>query len=544
MTFACRRSRAVLFLMLAPLTFGMPSLCAAASPDDIIPSEQRTDAFRHLLSEFHLKPLLSFADLQAHPSESLLIVLGNPDCLSKKDFPRGLRSFVEAGGAVLIATDEETNGEAGELLASLAGVTVTGEKLVCTNPTEAKVYNGSPYCPFVQPLADPMGLSGSNNILGMLATIVGVGNRPALFRAPQSDGENLHVATNAPSRLQVKSNGWWLPNGFHRLAVLPSGCQNEIKLLFLSDIAPLGARRPPRVRQAPTENLLFAVVGTVGKGRVLVLADHSIFINRMLLPGDNGNLEFTANCLHWLRGGVSNPAEALRTLNNPDALTKLAGERNKALFWDDGRIRRDFSVPLAPGPVKPSLDMEPAIVAAINKTIVRLEDEDYFNRTLLDNLDEWAGGRRRLKLYLVYLLTFAAVLLAGYRFLWRSRYRLEPAVLAVPDVINESGAQLSWMDRRRRAMLRSGNVWETAHGLAREYFESAGIVLSGAAPPRVEITQGNWRRRWRLQRRFARWWRLARGDAPVVIAPKALRRWLRELDELKTAVADGTIRLR
>ncbi len=71
---------------------------------DPIPYGQRTDAFRRLLYEFKFQPLKTFAQLQAKPSESVLIVLGDPSCLSMDHFPEGLRSFVQQGGAVLIAT--------------------------------------------------------------------------------------------------------------------------------------------------------------------------------------------------------------------------------------------------------------------------------------------------------------------------------------------------------------------------------------------------------------------------------------------------------
>ena len=180
---------------------------------------------------------------------------------------------------------------------------------------------------------------------------------------------------------------------------------------------------PGLLRFPQQEGPLFAVGGTSGKGRVLVLADHSIFINRMMLPSNNKNLEFAANCLHWLRGGVSTPVEALRAANSPDALKQLTGQRNKVLFWDDGKIRTDFKVPLKAMPLKPSLGSEPAIVAAIDKTIANMEDNDFFNRQLLEGMDNLAGGRQRVVRYVVYLLTLAAFLLLGYRFLWRSRHR-------------------------------------------------------------------------------------------------------------------------
>ena len=110
---------------------------------------------------------MSFGDLQENASESILIVLGDPHCLSKRNFPEGLRSFVEQGGAVLIATDKKTDGEAGENLSKLAGVRVTGETLKCLSPNAADLYAESPFCPFVQPIPASAVSIGSTEIFSV-----------------------------------------------------------------------------------------------------------------------------------------------------------------------------------------------------------------------------------------------------------------------------------------------------------------------------------------------------------------------------------------
>ncbi len=517
----------------------------AASPADAIPQGQRTDAFRRLLHVLGFQPIGNFAALKAHPGESLLVVLGDPSCLSEAFAAGELRSFVESGGAVLIATDKPTLGPAGAQLSRLAGVTVTGEMLVCAPVKPDDIYFGEPCCPFVLPFADAMGSKAASNVLGLLTSLAGVGNRPSLFRSPQPErGELRRVASNAPSRLQINSSSWWLPSGIFRLAELPNHCLEASSTLQRSTFpSPPAFRIGAPVKPKQITSPLFAVGGAVGKGRALVLADHSLFINRMILPSDTDNLEFAANCLHWLRGGASTPTEALRALNESKNLQSLTGQRTKVLFWDDGRVRSDFNVPLVRVPVKPTMAMEPAIVAAVDKTIANLEEKDAFNRALLDRLDDWAGGRHRLPRYVVYVLTFAMCLLLGYRFLWRGRYRGDFAVPTPVDGVEPRRTNLSFLDQRRRSLLRSGNFWETAHLLAREFFDSVGFSPRGSSPPHARIVEGGWRRRWRLRRLCARWWRLARGDAPVVVSPKSLRRWLRELDELKSAAANGTLRL-
>ena len=139
------------------------------------------------------------------------------------------------------------------------------------------------YCPFLQPVRDA---------------------NPDLFRNLANGESPLSiVASNAPSYLERDSQ---LQTPFLTgLASLPSNCLQE------------GTQSPSNISP------LFAVGGDVGAGRVLVLADHSIFINEMMLPNDNGNVEFTYNCLEWLRGDAKNG-------------------RNQVLFVVDGQIKSNF----------------------------------------------------------------------------------------------------------------------------------------------------------------------------------------------------------
>jgi hypothetical protein len=538
------RLAAVGVVLLGLLALNSPCRADSGSTADASYGK-RTDAFRRLLFELRFQPVTDFAALRAKPSESLLIVLGDPSCLSKNNFPQGLRRFVEQGGAVLIATDKKTDGEAGDNLKRLAGVTVTGETLICSSENG---YGSSEYCPFVEPMVDSAARNSSVNVLGALATLVGIGNQPDLFRDPHNEKSNLRVATNAPSRLQQVRG--WLLLGIHRLAQLPADCKDEemskrslkqIKLL----VDDRGSMRGERIEPpAEPEKPLFAVGGSIGKGRVLVLADHSIFINRMILARDNCNLEFAANCLHWLRGGISTPAEALQAAHGPQTLDKLMGERNKVLFWDDRTLRTTFDVPLRMRLDKPSPAQEPVIVAAIDRAIARWEDTNKFNDWISDALDlDDPWGKQLLLRSVLYVLTLVAGLLLAYRFLWRSRYRpLPSSVPLLAEMVGRHQPKASLLDQRRRALLRSGNVWETAHRLARECFESSGVSLT-ATEPRIVVAQGSRWQRWRVRRRVARLWRLARGHTPFRIRTAALQRWLRELEDLKTSLANGTIRL-
>jgi hypothetical protein len=528
----------------ALLLLSLASPCEGQSNE--VPYGQRTDAFRRLLFELRFQPVKTFAELQEEPSKSVLIVLGDPQCLDDRNFPERLRGFIEKGGAVLIATDKATQGQAARHLLELAGVTVTGETLVVTPSFLNQVYNGNGYCPFVQPMANSAPLGGSANVLGALAELIGAGQRPALFRNPHPDQPDLRVATNVSSRLKLQ--GLFLPSGIYRLAQLPS-CRDENS--FQEQVrfrGYPGMSGPQNITPKMNGNAqqydapLFAVGGKVGKGRVLVLADHSIFINRMILPRDTGNLEFAANCLHWLRGGASSLPEMMKAANTPQGLQQLAGERERVLFSDDGVVRTNFEVPLKSVPITPPLAAEPAIVAAIDRALARAEDENSFNLNLLEGFDDNGWTMNRLGRYALCLLTLAFLLLLGYRFVWRERYRPDLGVPRLARVVAQHEPRASLLEQRRWALLRGGNVWETAHQSARLCFQSAGIPLTGPYPPRVTV-QGGWWRRWRAARRVGRLWELARGAAPARIPPAALKHWLRDLDELKTALAKGTIRL-
>ena len=153
------------------------------------------------------------------------------------------------------------------------------------------------------------------------------------------------------------------------------------------------------------------------------------------------------------------------------------------------------------------------------------------------------GGRRRVYRYAVYLATLVAATLLAYRFLWRARHRTETAIPLLADAIGKHEPKATLLDQRRRELLRLGSLWEMGHRLAREFFDSTGVSVTGASPPRVVIAHGGWRQRWRFRRSVDRLWRLARRNAPVPLSPAALQYRLRELEELKTALADGTIKL-
>ena len=93
---------------------------------------------------------------------------------------------------------------------------------------------------------------------------------------------------------------------------------------------------------------------------MLILADHSVFINAMLWQTDNQNYSFAVNCVNWLTEH---------------------GKLQRVFFSDEGRQQTKFDVPLK---VPPSLPLPPPekLVAAFDQVMAGLERENRFNTLL------------------------------------------------------------------------------------------------------------------------------------------------------------------
>jgi hypothetical protein len=275
--------------------------------------------------------------------------------------------------------------------------------------------------------------------------------------------------------------------------------------------------------------LPFAVGGERGDGKVLVLADHSIFINEMMLPTDNGNVEFTYNCIDWLRA-------------KPDG-----GKRHKVLFVEDGTVHTDLDVPLKNVPIDPAelpgilYAHRNELAAGVEQELARLENRNALNEGLLDFLSDLGLTEDRLERVAIIVLSALLVGLAGYWVMTRGRHRAEPSVLPLARAVALHVPTAPLLEQRHQALLRGGNVWEAARGLARQWFASAG-ASAGQTPPRV-VAEGSWWERWLLRRRVRRLWQLAYDPRPVRVSLRALRRLFGELEDMSVALANGSLRL-
>jgi hypothetical protein len=467
----CRRIGLLVALALALVSAepaGAQTVPAGTPPPRPAPG-QGMHAFRRLLHDFRpgapLQPLQSKDQLaEEDPAGTLIIVLGELETLDQIPLRGGLREFLERGGAVLAATDRATFGGWERVL----GAGVTGDEVKV--PAEHEVaYRGTMQdCPIVRgfPTADP----------------------------PVFQGALLKVATNRPSCLKRRS-GALKPLAYFPLDAWAENAQG---------------------RQRRDAVLPFAVGGDLGNGRVLLLADHSVVINDMMLQIDNDNLLFAYNCIKWLTD---------------------SGKRDRVLFVEDGEVRTSFDVPLrqVPGPALPSVE---ALVPVANQLVSDLEDEDVFRKWIADEVPPWRTWQT------VLLGLTAGVLFLGLMRLVRARNRVEAGAPLFERTLGRLAPASALMAERHQAMLHSGNLWEAARDLARQCLEGVGPAegAPAATAPRIS-TKGPWWRTRSLRRQALHLWRLAYGDAPVRVSPVQFARLGEEAETIRAALANGTLRI-
>ena len=488
-------------------------LLIAASPALAQPKQpfaaflEGTEVFRRILFERNFTALHSFDDLAKDPEQTILIVFG--DARRIVEVPGELNRFVKRGGALFLATDRRLPRAAEDALIDTAGVRIAGQSVICKN--KQSCYRDLEVCPFLKPIE---------------------GADPNLFRnLVEGDSSLSRVASNAPSFLEPDDDNSGVPF-LSQLAFLPEDSALESKARLLNSTP------------------LFAVGGDRGRGRVLVLADHSIFINEMMLPEDNGNVEFTYNCLEWLRG---DPVPG----------------RNQVLFVEDGIINSHFEVPLKEMPdelmkriieylgqhpdeaaklalsiaahypketAKLALDVADAadktaqkVTPEVERSLQEVDERDGINDHLLQGFADPDALLRGLLVWLAVLV----VLYGCYKIGWKARRRSDLEGPLLSAALYKLAPADTVGEQRRRDLIRGDNLWEPAHELARQ------CLPESALPPNV-VVQGGWLLRRTMTGRVRRLWRLAYGS-PTRVSLNQWRRLLRESRQVKTAVANGVI---
>jgi hypothetical protein len=483
-----RRSAVLILLLFAgPL---------AGQPRQPVPpiTGNGTEAFRAVVASYGLKPLADLKDVKEAPTRTLIISFRGaerkdqpyPDLLdnllTNRIFNEGLVEFLDRGGAVLVATDQSTRGL--EWAKDLE-VRVDGIKVSASLAEHAPKYHAKPDCPYVQKQKN-------------------IDAEADLFHGIHSN----RVATNKPSFL-------WKTTSFQDLAVFSGTCHGAYG----------------EVLQQPVR---FAQGGRLKNGgRFLLLADHSVFINSMLVPidPDNSNLEFTRNCLNWLT-------------YSPDGK-----RRDRVLFIDDGQFQTDFNVMLRelppPSPEEildllwQNRDQASPIIANLERSgwFSELERENLFNRMLLSAFPHWTIVRFFLLLGVVALFAY------GLRRLVTGRHRFAKNVPRFSVALERFRPRAGILETRLRGALRVGQYYEAARIKARDMFESVNArPAEEGMPPRAVIDAGWWRR-GRIERELHETWQIAFGSEPLPVPARDWERWQTRLNNLRDMIRDGTIHL-
>ena len=464
----------------------LTSLMALAAPAQTVSPQQDTaflegtHAFRRILHDRGFQKFLPTKNSEdlADSKHTLVVILGDTAPLAELfEEPDGLKEFVHNGGALLVATDRRSH----DILKRTFGIAVKGERLSLSQDLEG--YLGNRECPFLE-----------------------IRNgEPNLFRSVEvPDGpESPQIATNRPSYLEPISS--YNPKELPVLAELPRGCR--------------GSRTYFR-RSRPW----FAVGGEYGQGRLLLLADHSLFINNMMLRSDNGNFDFAFRCAEWFREGPPTG-------------------RDQVLFLEDGNPCTDYDLPVPialPSPSTLPLLPPEALVPLVNQTLQVLERDNVFDQLLLEAM----GGKKNLWMGLAVLLSMALALYGLVRLL-QFQYRRDPIVPSFPRLLAKQGPAGPLIEQRSREVLREGNLWEAARTLARHLFESAlpEKELACGTQPVVEVPGGWWqRRRWQGQIRSL--WQLAHASVPRRVSSRRFAALSADVRRVQAALAAGTLHLR
>ncbi|MFN4259305.1 MAG: DUF4350 domain-containing protein [Gemmataceae bacterium] len=419
-----------------------------------------THVFRAMLREMKLEALDRKEQALRAPAQTIVIIFGERRVLPLTW--QDIEQIVSQGGALLLASDHPGEPYPPNSLGlpvvgtypRWGGIRVSGQ----TWDPERMLYRQSGNCPKVLPRA---------------------GTPCPIFRGLDA------VATNRPNYLVpiVSPRSRW-----ERLADLP----------------PLGENPRP----------LFAVAAERNPGRIVQLADHSVFINEMLLQDDNDNFDLAYNCLQWL----------------------AAGRRSQVLFIEEGRIVTDFDMLLEDMPLPPTPPLPPLNELG-NHLLNTLQERDVFHRMLFEN-----ATPRQINRWLRNLFVLATLVLVIYGLVRVLRGRFHPEKQLPPLAVHlaQASPSAAFVRQRQQELLSRGNLWEAARDLARHCFTQAPPAPPDQ-PPRV-TTRGNWWQRWRRRRLVARLWRLAWDDQPQPISPRAFARLARRVRGLQSALAAGTLR--
>lgn len=407
-------------IVFSGLTLPSPGHSQEPAPEVLSKFSQRYDGFKLLFGDqgFGLGTIEEL-ETSEDLSDWIVVELGS-DPQSYEWLARPI-PFLMRGARILIASDQA-------ILPNAAGLPARFHSGQVRSPPGPLAYNGRSECPI----------------------LVNFDTTTPLFRNVSS------LALNRP--------GWLVPQTDSALVVARFSRGTSIDGIDRTD--------PPAAM----------VVTSSAKGRMLLVADQSLFVNEMLLELDN--VVFARNVVEWLAAGKS-PKEMKVLFFEGDAA---------ATTWVDEAFRTgDWTEP-------PPLD---ALLAVANELLSGMQQENVFNKMLQTEQNQLSD--RTVRQWRLLIPAVLLTLFLGWR-LHRGHARQRKKLRPIP--LDEDQT----LEQRRRLTLAKGNFADAGASLASEFFHQ---FLPGPAwreqPPRIHRT-GGWWTRWRTQREIASAWRLAMGS--------------------------------
>ncbi len=412
---------------------------------DMMGLMRETHRFRQIFDLQGSKPLTNERQLLDDPTGTVLVILGDTKILRKLS----IRDYIVRGGSLLVATDRSLVDDQ----LAIFGVTLYG--VVDRNQ-------------FVRVPAD-LGYQGNSDCPFVIPTRAG----PPLF----------HVGNEWLDKVATNRSGYL--------------ASQDSALTVIARFPPEAKYEPPVSARDP-EGLPFAMAGEfTSGGRALIMADHSVFINAMLVQSDNQNRDFAIKCVEWLTE---------------------SGRRQNVLFYNEGRVQTHFDVPMKlPGDLP--LPSPEALVSFFDQVMAGLEKENRFNNLIQAPLE---GMRRERAITMTILTASFLMALFGLQRLNAARHRREAGTAPVAATVRELELDRPIHELRTSALSAQGNYWEAAHELAIHIFEP--LLAHATADSRIQVTgSGNTLENWRWRRRVRALWRLAVDPKP---RPWSRRQWL------------------
>jgi hypothetical protein len=276
-------------------------------------------------------------------------------------------------------------------------------------------------------------------------------------------------------------------------------------------------------KQRLPDDALFAIAGEgpdfQNNGtpyRFMAMADHSVFINQMLIEPGTQNLELAYRTIDYLQG---------------------PSKRKRCLFIENGRIIERFD-DLAqafqksrPIPIPDPGALQEKLTNLGNAFVDELQTKNVPNNMLLRAFRHPVIVR----FFIILGAIFATWYLLRRIFAMRKSTDLPPSPVVAAAATGPPGV----FERRQKELIRRDNLYEPVRDMVREFFASTGIhgIQHGPKLPKLVISDAV-RRPESLRLAIKDFWRLAYGPPQEV----TIARW-RELEpyleRLQQAHADG-----